>query len=1105
MASNTQSASPEQLLEHADWLRMLARALVREPGDADDLAQETYEAALANPPQADRPVRPWLAGVMRNLARFRARTSARRQRREQAAERLEQRVASPEELVARVETQKLVADLVVGLDEPFRSTILLRYYEGYSAAEIARRLDIPAGTVRWRLKRGLDELRIQLDDSFSGGRQRWLAALAPIGAVSPKDLAGGTIAPITQGLIVMKASTKALAAVAVIVGLVATGYFAGLFGKSKAGDKTAATTASKKQKPPSKFTTQSKPALRFSASPNGVSVTLAGAAPDGTLRLEGQVIDDAERPVAGAIVAIGTNPARQTATESDGSFVFAKLSARTYELEARAGGLHAYGSARLTANSDPVILRARPGGKISVLVRTAGDNKPVAGAAVELRSTLMWQAHTNAQGKVEFDGIGPGWRRLQVSANGYAVATRMITSASRRAAQTVTVVLESGTAVGGKVVDSAGKPVAGARVWATFASEPFPTIDPRIDAVTSDAKGIWRMPALVAGTYHFIAAHPDHAQTSSAPTYVGGDESMNIELKLRAGGVVSGKVMSKAGPVAGAEVRVVAKGALAWRFRSQTVSAADGSFRLGGLPLRAVDVVAVHDSGSSDIASVDLAANAKGEVTLQLSIADAIAGLVVDAQGDAVAEALVAIQPVFSGALGERRAWSVRRHPRVRTGKDGRFRFAGLPKGSYKLRAARPDALPNALWLHAGVKASPGGDDVRLEVPGETSYTGRVQFDDGSSPLSFTVQLGRTAPTPFASKDGSFSIAAPAGPMMLSIAGPSFITHRAKLSAAAGEPKDLGTITVKRGRAVKGTVVDADGSPVANAEVAAGRLLTGGGRELNIRSEGIGVHTTKTDDKGAFLISGFDERPFTVVAGLAGKGRSTSLHVPRGKGDVTVKMKLEPTGALSGVASLDGKPLPQTAIIASPRGATLSNFFVITGEDGSFALDMLTPGRYIVQAMLGGGANKPKDMHIFSATVKAGERTKVDMAIKTGSIEVTVNAKTDTGKPVPFAMVGLAMGKLDGTPNLEVARNNYPKGERGAFFLRMSMGGRPAVISSIPPGVYSACVIPIADPAMLRSPAGTNKAPAKCVSKTLGADPAKATYNVTVPEKWTKR
>ena len=45
------------------------------------------------------------------------------------------------------------------LDEPYRTTLLLRYGEMLSSVEIARRQQVPAGTVRWRLKSAVDRLR----------------------------------------------------------------------------------------------------------------------------------------------------------------------------------------------------------------------------------------------------------------------------------------------------------------------------------------------------------------------------------------------------------------------------------------------------------------------------------------------------------------------------------------------------------------------------------------------------------------------------------------------------------------------------------------------------------------------------------------------------------------------------------------------------------------------------------------------------------------------------------------------------------------------------------------------------------------------------------
>lgn len=175
-----------ELLEHSTWVRRLAGSLVRDDALADDLTQEAWLAALAHPPKEGLPVRPWLGQVMRNLVRMRFRGERRRQAREANAHAAEAREDaaphSPEQLLARVETQRSLTALVVKLEEPLRSTVLLRYYEGLSAADIALQQAVPAGTVRWRLKSALDKLRAELDRTHGGSRQAWLPLIAPLAA-----------------------------------------------------------------------------------------------------------------------------------------------------------------------------------------------------------------------------------------------------------------------------------------------------------------------------------------------------------------------------------------------------------------------------------------------------------------------------------------------------------------------------------------------------------------------------------------------------------------------------------------------------------------------------------------------------------------------------------------------------------------------------------------------------------------------------------------------------------------------------------------------------------------------------------------------------------
>lgn len=176
----------ERLLSRRPWLQGMARALVHEPSLAEDVVQETWVAALIRPPRG--PEGPWLAAVVRRATRFWQRSEGRRRTREERAARSEA-VSSPAELLERVEIEQRLVQELRALAEPFRTTLLRRYFEGLSAAEIARADGVPQGTVRWRTSRGLAELRRRLAPAL-GERESLALALAPLLRAAP----GGALA-----------------------------------------------------------------------------------------------------------------------------------------------------------------------------------------------------------------------------------------------------------------------------------------------------------------------------------------------------------------------------------------------------------------------------------------------------------------------------------------------------------------------------------------------------------------------------------------------------------------------------------------------------------------------------------------------------------------------------------------------------------------------------------------------------------------------------------------------------------------------------------------------------------------------------------------------
>ena len=137
----------DALIAHEAFVRAIARRLVLDESRVDDVVQETWLAALRKSPGKGGALGAWLGAVARNLALKSRRTDARRARRESATAKSD-RVDSTAEVVQRAEQSRRVVDAVLALEEPHRSTILLRYFDDESTREIAARFGISQAAVR---------------------------------------------------------------------------------------------------------------------------------------------------------------------------------------------------------------------------------------------------------------------------------------------------------------------------------------------------------------------------------------------------------------------------------------------------------------------------------------------------------------------------------------------------------------------------------------------------------------------------------------------------------------------------------------------------------------------------------------------------------------------------------------------------------------------------------------------------------------------------------------------------------------------------------------------------------------------------------------------
>jgi len=222
MRRSVHAFGPEALLVHREWIERVARALVRGDADAEDLSQQTWVELLSRPPEREpERLRGWLRSVLRFKAIDAGRAAAARGRHEATAARSAREGLDPADVVARAETIDRVAHAVFELEEPYRTTVLLRWFEDLPPREIAKRQGVPVETVRTRLKRALLQLRARLDADSGGDRRAWCLALLPF-AGSPRASVG--LATLTGGLAMGMKTWGAAAAALLVLGLGVTWF-----------------------------------------------------------------------------------------------------------------------------------------------------------------------------------------------------------------------------------------------------------------------------------------------------------------------------------------------------------------------------------------------------------------------------------------------------------------------------------------------------------------------------------------------------------------------------------------------------------------------------------------------------------------------------------------------------------------------------------------------------------------------------------------------------------------------------------------------------------------------------------------------------------------
>lgn len=270
---------------------------------------------------------------------------------------------------------------------------------------------------------------------------------------------------------------------------------------------------------------------------------------DRGVRVAGRVVDAGKRPVAGAHLSLraerpggerglirfvgGVNAS--AVSDEDGRFTFEGMTPGTAELDATAAGFQ-------PAKLENVAIPEKGLDNLEVVLERGavieGRVLTSAGDAVEDARVVCGDAASisDADGAYRLDGVPLGAQKVRLLHREYPPLDRTVDV--QPGVNPLDLILPEGREVAGRVVDRAGKPVAGAELAL------FPAGSPREQGAVSGADGAFRFPRVADGTYTLRAGKEGYltTETPNAVT-VAGAPVRDVEVRLDRGTRIAGRIL----------------------------------------------------------------------------------------------------------------------------------------------------------------------------------------------------------------------------------------------------------------------------------------------------------------------------------------------------------------------------------------------------------------------------------------------------------------------------------------------------------------------------------------------------------------------------------
>ncbi|HEY7698148.1 MAG TPA: carboxypeptidase-like regulatory domain-containing protein, partial [Vicinamibacteria bacterium] len=554
-------------------------------------------------------------------------------------------------------------------------------------------------------------------------------------------------------------------------------------------------------------------------------------------------------------------------------------------------------------------------------------------------------AVTDERGEFRLEGLPKGSYSVTASASGYGRTTKLNASSE----EPVELYLFPGSGIYGRLLDDKGIPVEGAIVFVESHERISRMFGP-LPIEQSDVDGRFAILGLDPGRYRLFAS-----KEGSAPAVhdleLTKERDTEVELVLTVGVTLRGRLVDVDDePVEGRVFLSALDGGEVGVFLRSSFTAetdAEGVFSLVSVP--AGDHTLVAEARGYGATNVDASVSGRnkqedlGDVVLETGLA--ISGRVVSASGSPIAGANLYAFPSFRPGMAAVRD----RTFEADTDEEGRFILAGLSEGSYNVH------VEAAGFAHSNpAVAATGQTNVTITLKPAGSIRGTAVDPEGRPVASLHAEARSPDERGFslvggAGEGGVFVVeTVPEGEYAVQITAPDFLPGVvSSVRVTAGSVTELGTVRLRRGGRIEGTVVNASDEAVPGATV----------RALSLeRSPYIygGDEAVATDRLGRFRVGGLADGVVQVVASHPGyaETRLEKVSIDSSSGASEVRIVLRRGGAVEGyVRGREAADVAGRRIQASFEGGARRPWdapSAETSEDGYFRIEHLPPGKVTV-------------------------------------------------------------------------------------------------------------------------------------------------------------